>query len=151
MRSLVITVVNLFSRIPYSLIALLGRVVIALVFFNSGQTKLQGLQLYGYKVNPFDVAPSAFYLFENEYKVPLITPWLAAHLAALNEFFLPILLVLGLATRFAAFGLLIMTAVIEIFVYPNAYVEHGLWATILLMLMAYGAGKISLDHLIWRR
>ena len=151
MRRLIAVLVNLFARIPYSLIALLGRLAIALTFFNSGQTKLQGLTVYGIKVNPFDVSGAAFFLFENEYKVPLITPWLAGHLAALAEFFLPILLILGLATRFAAFGLLGMTLVIQIFVYPSAYVTHGLWATVLLMLMAGGPGKISLDHLLWRR
>lgn len=151
MRAIILSLVGAFERIPYSLIAHLGRAIIAIVFFNSGQTKLQGLAVGGIKLNPFDVSGAAFFLFENEYKVPFITPWLGAHLAALNEFFLPILLVLGLATRFAALGLLAMTLVIQTFVYPKAYITHSLWATILLMLVARGPGKISLDHLLWRR
>jgi putative oxidoreductase len=88
------------------------------------------------------------FLFENEYKVPLLSPVLAAHLAALAEHILPIFIWLGLGTRYAAFGLLVMTLVIQIFVYPSAYVTHGLWATILLMLMTYGSGKIALDPMV---
>jgi putative oxidoreductase len=83
--------------------------------------------------------------------VPLLPTALAAHGASLAEFVLPILLFLGLGTRFAALGLLAMTLVIQIFVYPGAYVLHGTWAAILLMLMKFGPGKIALDHLIGRR
>jgi putative oxidoreductase len=61
------------------------------------------------------------------------------------------LLFAGLASRFAALALLGMTLVIEIFVYPEAYVTHGLWATVLLLIIKYGPGSISLDHLIRQR
>jgi putative oxidoreductase len=146
----------LFSRFPHSLIALLARLAIGLTFWNSGQTKLEGYvaclpKLSCFKANPFSLNDSAIALFENEYLIPHIPPWLAAHAAALAEFVLPVLLFIGLATRFAAFGLLVMTLVIEIFVYPGAYVIHGLWAAILITLIKYGPGKIALDHWLARR
>jgi len=156
MKNLAARLIRLFEQLPYSLLALLGRFAIGLVFFNSGQTKLEGAPLclvrhVCFKPNPFDLAPSTFTLFEHDYALPLIPPWIAAYLAAFNEFTLSILLFVGLATRFSALGLLIMTLVIEIFVYPDAYVLHGTWATILLMLVRFGPGKISLDHILARR
>ena len=71
--------------------------------------------------------------------------------AQVAEHVFPVLLIVGLATRFSALALLIMTLVIQIFVYPNAYAVHGTWAAILLMLMKYGPGKISIDHFLYRR
>ena len=82
--------------------------------------------------------PSAIALFEDEYQLPLIDPAIAAYAAAFAEHFFPILLVIGLATRFSALALLIMTAVIEIFVYPDAWPTHGVWATCFLILIARG-------------
>jgi putative oxidoreductase len=131
----------LMSTIPYGFVALIGRVSIAAVFWRSGQTKLDGWR----------VSDSAVELFREEYKVPLLDPTIAAYLATFAEHFFPILLVIGLATRFSALALLVMTLVIEIFVYPDAWPTHGSWAAIFLMLMAQGAGKISLDHLIAER
>jgi putative oxidoreductase len=90
-------------------------------------------------------------LFKNEYKVPLINPWAAAHIAAFSEFFFPILLFVGLASRFSALALLCMTLVIEIFVYPNAWPTHGTWAVCFLLVIARGPGLFSLDHLIARK
>jgi putative oxidoreductase len=133
--------IGLFSSIPQSAITLLARVIIGLVFFKSGLTKLDG----------FGLSDSAIFLFQEEYKVPLLDPWLAAHLAALTELTMPILLFLGAAARFAAAALLGMTLVIEIFVYPEAYVLHGLWAVALLTIIAHGAGVVSIDHLIKKR
>jgi putative oxidoreductase len=133
----------LFGTIPHSLIALVARLSIAAVFWQSGQTKVDGFMLND----------TAVYLFENEYKLPLIDPTIAAHLAAVSEHLFPVLLVLGLGSRFAALALLGMTAVIEIFVYPAAWPTHGTWAACLLVIIARGPGIISLDHLIarWRR
>jgi putative oxidoreductase len=131
----------LMSAIPYWFVALIGRVSIAAVFWRSGQTKVEG----------WHVSETAIDLFRDEYKLPIIDPVIAAYLATFAEHFFPILLVLGLATRFSALALLIMTLVIEIFVYPDAWPTHGTWAAIFLMLMAQGAGKISLDELIARR
>jgi putative oxidoreductase len=131
----------LMAAIPYSLVALIARVSTAAVFWRSGQTKLDGWQ----------VSDSAILLFKDEYKLPLIDPTIAAYLATVAEHFLPILLVLGFATRFAALALLIMTLVIEIFVYPDAWPTHGTWAACFLILMTQGPGKLSLDHLIAQR
>ena len=128
----------LFSCIPQSAISLLARAFIGLVFFRSGLTKLDG----------FGLSDSAIFLFQEEYKVPLLNPWLAAHIAAFAELTMPILLFAGIAARFAAAALLGMTLVIGIFVYPEAYVLHGLWAVALLTIMARGAGVVSIDHLI---
>jgi putative oxidoreductase len=104
----------------------------------SGQTKVDGWHL----------SDSAVDLFCDEYRLPLIDPSIAAHAAAFAEHFFPVLLVIGLASRFAALALLGMTAVIEIFVYPDAWPTHGVWATCFLVLIARGPGVLSLDHLI---
>ena len=156
MKALAARLIRLFEQFPYALLALLGRLAIGLVFFNSGQTKLQGTPIclgghFCFKPNPFNLAPSTFTLFENDYALPFLPPWIAAHSAAMAEFSLSILLFAGLATRFSALGLLGMTLVIEIFVYPYAYVVHGTWATIFLMLIKFGPGKISLDQILARR
>ena len=132
------------EAIPYWFIALAARVFPAAVFWYSGRTKVEGWQIWQLK-------DSAIVLFEDEYRVPLLDPVIAAHLAALAEHLFPILLVLGLATRYAALALLFMTAVIEIFVYPGAWPTHGVWAACFLLVVARGPGIISLDHLIARR
>nr|WP_320198880.1 DoxX family protein [Agrobacterium sp. rho-13.3]MDX8308410.1 DoxX family protein [Agrobacterium sp. rho-13.3] len=133
--------IGLLGRIPHDLIALVARLSIGAVFWQSGQTKVEG----------WHVTDSAVYLFQTEYKLPLIDPWLAAHLAAFNEHFFPILLVFGLASRFAALALFGMTMVIEIFVYPDAWPTHGTWAACLLLVIARGPGMFSIDHLIAKR
>ena len=142
--ALVRQVIALMEAIPYWLIALLARVPIAAVFWNSGQTKVDSW-------NIFQANESALLLFENEFKVPLLNPVFAAHLTAVAEHVFPVLLVIGLATRFSALALLFMTAVIEIFVFPDAWPTHGTWAACFLLLIARGPGVVSLDHLIARR
>ncbi len=129
------------DRIPYWFIALAARIFPAAVFWQSGETKVAGWHL----------KPSAIALFENEYQLPLIDPTTAAYASAFSEHFFPILLVIGFATRFSALALLFMTAVIEIFVYPDAWPTHGVWATCFLVLIARGPGLLSLDHLIARK
>ncbi|MCJ8055903.1 DoxX family protein [Shinella curvata] len=129
-----------FERIPNDLIALIARFSIAAVFWQSGQTKVDGWML----------SENALYLFENEYKLPLIDPWLAAHLAAFAEHFFPVLLVIGLASRLSALALLAMTLVIQIFVYPGAWPTHGTWAACLLLIAARGPGMVSLDAALLR-
>jgi putative oxidoreductase len=136
--------IGLMESIPYWLIALLARVPIAAVFWRSGRTKVDGW-------NIFQVNDSAILLFENEFRVPLLSPVLAGHMSALAEHVFPVLLVLGLATRFSALALLVMTAVIQIFVFPDAWPTHGTWAACFLILIARGPGEISIDHLIARR
>ena len=79
----------------------------------------------------------------------LVDPALAAHAAAYAEHLFPLLLVAGLLTRMSALALLVMTGVIEIFVYPDAWPTHLTWAAALLYLMRSGGGRLSLDH--WLR
>jgi putative oxidoreductase len=132
---------SLAERIPYGLIALIARVAVAGVFWRSGQTKVDG----------FAIAEKTFDLFREEYKVPLLPPELAAYLATTAEHVFPILLVIGFASRLSALGLLGMTAVIQLFVYPDAWSEHILWIAPLLLIFGRGPGALSLDHLVWQR
>jgi putative oxidoreductase len=128
---------GLFELIPADLAAIALRVFPATVFWLSGRTKVEGF---------FSIKDSTWYLFREEYALPVIPPEVAAVMAATAEHVLPVLLILGLMTRFAALGLLGMTAVIQIFVYPDAWVTHGLWGASLLALMVMGPGRLSLDH-----
>lgn len=142
--------IGLFEKIPHCFIALVARFSIAAVFWKSGQTKVQNFSL-DFIAGEFSLgipklSDSAVELFKEEYKMPL--PELMAPLAAFAEHLFPFLILIGLATRFSALALLIMTLVIQIFVYPGAYALHGTWIAILLYLMARGAGVLSLDHLI---
>jgi len=99
------------------------------------------------KVSDFlTITPSTYELFRTEYSLPLISPELAAHLSTYSEHLFPILLVLGLFTRISALALLGMTFVIEVFVYPDAWPTHLSWAGLLLLIVARGAGKLSLDR-----
>ncbi|ENN84240.1 membrane protein [Rhizobium freirei PRF 81] len=132
---------RLLGHIPHDLIALVARLSIAAVFWQSGQTKVDG----------WHVTDNAVYLFQTEYKLPFVDPWIAAHIAAFSEHFFPALLVIGLASRLSALALLGMTLVIEIFVYPDAWPTHGTWATCFLVIIAGGPGRIALDHLIAKR
>lgn len=124
--------------IPQDVIAVLSRFILGTVFWLSGRTKVDG----------FELRSTTFYLFENTYKVPVIPPEIAAYMVTAAEHVFPLLLWAGLATRFSATALLLMTLVIQLFVYPEAYVTHGLWAIGLLYLMKYGPGRLSLDRLI---
>lgn len=124
------------SAVPDALVALMLRVFPALVFWQSGQTKVEG----------FSIKDSTWFLFEHEYALPVIPHEVAAVLATVAEHLLPVLLILGLFTRLSALGLLGMTAVIQIFVYPDAWMTHGLWAAPLLAVVARGPGRWSVDH-----
>lgn len=147
--------VAMLGRIPDSLIAAIGRFSIAAVFWKSGQTKIEGVAIDlvsgQFQLGWPRLSGSAIDLFRDEYRLPLVPPELAAPLAAFAEHLFPVLILLGLATRFSAFALLVMTLTIQIFVYPDAYPTHGTWAAVLLYLLAKGPGKISLDHWIARR
>ena len=129
---------GLLARLPWSVVGLALRVFPASVFWASGRTKVEG----------FSIADSTWFLFQHEYALPLIPSDWAAVAATLAEHILPVLLVLGLGTRFAALGMLMMTLVIQIFVYPTAWQTHGLWAACLLALIAKGPGRWSLDHML---
>ena len=130
---------RLARALPDDALLLLDRVAVAAIFFLSGRTKVEGL---------FTIKPSTYELFRTEYALPLVPPELAAHMATTAEHVFPLLLVLGLCTRGAALGLLGMTAVIEVFVYPDAWPTHLSWAALLLPLVAKGGGRWALDRLI---
>lgn len=155
MNSLILRAISLLEKTPHSLIAFLARFSIAAVFWKSGQTKVEGLAIDlidgTFELGWPRLADSTIPLFQSEYNVPLLSPEIAAHLAAFAEHFFPALILIGLATRFSALALLGMTLTIQIFVYPDAYPTHGTWAAVLLYLMTTGPGKLSIDHLIARR
>jgi putative oxidoreductase len=111
---------RLSGLISHSLLALIARFGIAAMFFLSGRTKVTGF---------LTLTEGTYSLFREEYKIPLIPPEIAAHMAAYAEHLFPLLLVLGLFTRFAALALLGMTLVIEVFVYPDAWPIHLSWAS----------------------
>lgn len=132
------TFLSLVARVPESLVLLAARISIAMVFWQSGRTKVDG----------FTVTDSAIMLFEFEYALPFIPPAIAAHMAAAAEHLLPVMLVIGLGTRLGALGLLVMTLVIQTFVYPDAWVTHLMWSSVLLVILTRGPGAFSLDRLL---
>ncbi|MCK6190906.1 MULTISPECIES: DoxX family protein [unclassified Pseudomonas] len=148
-------VIALFDTIPYSLIAFIARFSIAAVFWKSGQTKVEGLAIDlvngTFQLGEPKLAASTLPLFRSEYHVPLLSPEVAAYLAAFAEHFFPVLILVGLATRFSALALIGMTLTIQLFVYPDAYPTHGTWLALLLLLVAKGPGRLSIDQLIARR
>jgi putative oxidoreductase len=137
LRRLFVAVRAWLERFPMAIIDLAMRIGIGAVFFKSGMLKINSWEF-------------AVKLFEDEYKVPLIDPTVAAMLATFNELTFPILLFVGLATRLATLPLLGMTLVIQVFVYPQAWTEHLLWASLLIYLLTRGPGVLSLDYLIER-
>lgn len=133
---------RLAERIPYGLVALVARIAVASVFWRSGLTKVD---------DSFIIKDNAFFLFKEEYKVPLLPPDVAAYLATYTELVCSVLLVIGLASRLSALALTCMVAVIQIFVYPSGWPDHILWFALLFLIIARGPGAISVDHLIWSR
>ena len=125
------------ERCPLSIILLMARIGVGATFFRAGLLKYHSWE--------FTVK-----LFEEEYKVPLLDPAVAARIAMVQELTIPILLFAGLATRIATLPLLGTLLVIQVFVYPNAYNDHLTWGSILVLLLTRGAGAVSLDHLIAR-
>lgn len=139
---------SISALIPDWLVAIVARGAIFFVFWQSVQTKLGGSSLLGQKFMFWEVTDSTLMLFEYEYDIPLLSPEFAAYLATFAEFFLSLGILLGLLTRLSAAGLLLVTIVIQLFVYPNEWTVHLLWAALLLYLIKYGPGRISLDALI---
>ncbi len=130
--------IGALERVPICLAEVFFRLGMGLAFWRSGQTKIQSW-------------PTTLALFREEYNVPLLPPEIAAYIATGVELTAPILLWLGLATRLGAAAMLGMTLVIQIFVYPQAYPTHALWAGPLLYLILRGPGVLSIDHLIRKR
>ena len=125
------------ARFPLSILLLAGRIGVGATFFRAGLLKY----------NSFEFAVK---LFQEEYRVPLLDPAVAARIAMVQELTIPILLFLGLATRIATVPLLGTIAVIQIFVYPNAYNDHLVWGSILVLVLTRGPGVFSLDYLVAR-
>jgi putative oxidoreductase len=134
-------IIRKLNAIPHWAIALLARLGVAGVFWRSGQTKVDG----------FEITDNTFFLFEEEYQVPLLPPDVAAYLATAAEHVFPVMLVVGLGARLGAAGLLAMTLVIQLFVYPMSWPDHLMWAAALAYVIARGPGCVSLDHLIARK
>ena len=133
------TVYAKLERFPLSLVLLAMRIGVGAVFFRSGLLKLDSWQF-------------TIKLFQDEYRVPLLDPVLAAQIGTAVELAVPPLLFVGLATRIATLPLLGMITVIQMFVYPNAWSDHLLWAAALALVLTRGPGVLSLDHWIdrWR-
>ena len=126
------------ERFPLSILQLLFRVSVGLVFWNSGLSKIASWQ-------------TTIVLFRDEYAVPLLSPELAAQMATVLELTCPVLLLIGLATRLVSLPLIAMTIVIPLFVYPEAWSVHLIWISMLLFILTRGPGALSLDHLLARR
>ena len=137
-RVLFVAARSRLEALPFSMIQLAMRIAIGFVFFNSGLLKLRSFEF-------------AVKLFEQEYRLPFIDPVLGAQLAMAVEITVPVFLFLGLATRFATLPLLGMVAVIQTLVYPQAWVEHLLWTSVLVVLLTRGPGVFSLDYVIERQ
>ena len=125
------------DRFPLSILQLGMRVGVGLVFFNAGILKFQSFEF-------------AVKLFQEEYKLPLIDPAVAAHMATFTELTFPMLLFLGLGSRLATLPILGQILTIQIFVYPHAWNDHLFWASVLLFILTRGPGALSLDYLIER-
>lgn len=131
------TLTHRLGVFPKSVVELGLRAGVAAVFFKSGLSKIANWEL-------------TVQLFAEEYAVPVLPPDLAAFTATAAELICPVLLVVGLAARFGALTLLFMTAVIQIFVYPQSWAEHLLWASVFVYVLTQGPGKLSIDHAIKR-
>ena len=143
---------KLLAHIPEWFINLAMRLVIFKVFWFAVQTKITGWTIAGQHFAFWNITDNTFLLFDFEYGIPYIPTTLAAYMGTFGEFFLSLMLLLGVLTRFAALGLLTMTLVIQFFVYPEAWwTVHVYWVLPLLYLMKNGGGKVSIDQLLCKR
>jgi len=130
------------ARIPTDLVQLALRLGLAGIFWASARTKVS---------EDLSISDSTYFLFEEEYQLPFLPVDIAVPLTTYAEHLLPILLLVGFATRLSALGLFAMTLVIQIFVYPSAFMSTHLgWFAMALAVMSFGPGRWSLDHLIAR-
>ena len=150
MRQLAKSLSHYLKSIPEDVIAITARLAIASVFWRSAQTKISGWELFDQSWQFYNVSGSTLMLFQYEYDLPLINYKIAAYMATFSEFFLSLAIVVGIMTRLSALALLIMTGVIQIFVYPDAWPTHIMWAAILFYIIKYGPGKLSVDNLFFK-
>ena len=135
-----------FGWLPLSLAMLALRFALAVPFWNSGMTKWDGFLTLSFGAQQLFIDEFKLHLFGAQYAFPF--PETMALLSALGETILPALLALGLATRYAALGLLVMTAIIELTV-PDGWANFHLpWAAMALSIMTFGPGRIALDRLL---
>jgi putative oxidoreductase len=134
---LLLLVLYRLETIPYWVLAIPLRFAVAWIFWSSAQVKLINWD-------------TTLTMFRDEYQVPILPPEVAANMALAIELTAPVLLVLGLLTRPTILVLFGMITVIQIFVYPEAWPTHLQWTAMMLVLLSRGAGKLSLDHLLWR-
>jgi len=136
-----------------------ARVAIAPVFWFSGRLKVSQCDFWDVMTMRYwwdedsacHINNATWGLFEGDWALPFINDEVAAYAATFAEHLFPVLLILGLATRFSALALFIMTMVIQFFIYPDAWWgTHALWAFALLFIIARGPGPVSLDHVINR-
>ena len=135
----------LFASIPYALIGFMGRLSVAWLFWADGRARV------GYGWDVWVPRPATMDMFRTGYDLRFVPFELAAVAVQVAELVLPLLLAVGLATRFAALGLLVLIIVFEVFVHPGPYAIHGAWAALLLMIIKFGPGSLSLDETLGRR
>ena len=151
--------VTFCAAVPYALVALALRFIMARVFFLSGQTKIEGPRSIPFRpgigdlefsvILPAGIKDATFQMFEAQYAGLPVAPAVVAYLFTYAEFVLPICLVLGFGTRLAALALLVMTVLLQVYVMPGMlWSAHVYWAAILLVLMTVGPGAISVDAMI---
>ena len=135
----------LSSRLAESLALLVTRVALAGIFWRAGRTKVvEGTTL--------EIDEIQYFIFENEFAGLPLPSEIAVPMATYAEHLFPLLLVIGLATRFSALALMIMTLVIQVFVFPDAWWQtHIVWVAMAAILLSRGAGTFSLDALIASR
>lgn len=129
---------DFLDHIPYSLVILPARIATFSVFFRSGLVKIADWD-------------ATLVLFREEYKVPLLPPEIAAHMAAGMELGLSSLVLVGLFSRLSVLGLMGMVAVIQLFVEPTGWPDHIQWLGFMIFILWRGPGALSLDRLLARR
>jgi len=156
--SIAVTFITLCGLIPYALVAVGLRFIMARVFFQFGQAMIEGPALsfswlgraFDFSVTlPADIKAATLEAFQTQYAALPLPAVVAAWVFAYALFALPICLILGFATRFAALGLLVITVLLAVYVTPDAlWTSHVYWGAILLVLISVGPGAISLDGAI---
>lgn len=129
---------DFLNNIPYSLVILPARIATFSVFFRSGLVKIADWN-------------ATLQLFREEYRVPILPPEFAAHMAATMELGLSSLVLVGLFSRLSVLGLLGMITVIQLFVEPMGWPDHIQWLGFMLFVLWRGPGAFSLDYLLGRR
>ena len=138
LKSIIEQAISKLEVLPLWPVQTLARIGVAAVFYNSAKLKLQSWDI-------------TLLLFRDEYQVPILPFDLAARMATAVEMACAVLLFVGLFARLATLPLFGVIAVIQIFVYPNAWGEHMTWTALLLIVLFRGPGPFSIDHVLSRR